>query len=111
MAYLTFFSNTAYLFSRLILLYDKEFNKGTIYIKDLEREFCSSRKLFTTLGLEESRSHVFDLFSDLAKNSEEEVAETLAETMKEYMIKTRADYGSGVTRPKIDDKDHFELKG
>ncbi|GJX56037.1 hypothetical protein Tco_0285934 [Tanacetum coccineum] len=27
------------------------------------------------------------------------------------MSKTRADYGSGVTRPKIDDKDHFELKG
>nr|GEW57626.1 hypothetical protein [Tanacetum cinerariifolium] len=27
------------------------------------------------------------------------------------MYKTRGDYGSGVTRPKIDDKDHFELKG
>ncbi|GJT54476.1 hypothetical protein Tco_0989530 [Tanacetum coccineum] len=35
----------------------------------------------------------------------------MAETMEEYMSKTRADYGSGVTRPKIDDKDHFELKG
>ncbi|GKF19780.1 hypothetical protein Tco_0068418, partial [Tanacetum coccineum] len=91
--------------------HDKEFNKGTIYTKDLERKFCSSRKLFMKLSLEESRSHVFDLFSDLAKNFEEEVAETMAETMKEYMIKTRADYGSGVTRPKIDDKDHFELKG
>nr|GEV50588.1 homeodomain-like protein [Tanacetum cinerariifolium] len=31
--------------------------------------------------------------------------------MKQYMSKTRADYGSGVTRPKIDDNDHFELKG
>nr|GEU52610.1 integrase, catalytic region, zinc finger, CCHC-type, peptidase aspartic, catalytic [Tanacetum cinerariifolium] len=30
--------------------------------------------------------------------------------MEEYMSKTRADYGSGVTRPKIDDNDHFELK-
>ncbi|GJZ73917.1 hypothetical protein Tco_0638063 [Tanacetum coccineum] len=25
--------------------------------------------------------------------------------------KTRADYGSGIARPKIDEKDHFELKG
>ncbi|GJZ49814.1 hypothetical protein Tco_0604004 [Tanacetum coccineum] len=27
------------------------------------------------------------------------------------MSKTRAGYGSGIARPKIDDKDHFELKG
>ncbi|GJZ97571.1 hypothetical protein Tco_0670024 [Tanacetum coccineum] len=27
------------------------------------------------------------------------------------MSKTQADYGSGIARPKIDDKDHFELKG
>ncbi|GJY43645.1 hypothetical protein Tco_0431858 [Tanacetum coccineum] len=31
--------------------------------------------------------------------------------MEQYMIKTRADYGSGVARPKIKDKDNFELKG
>ncbi|GJU38164.1 reverse transcriptase domain-containing protein [Tanacetum coccineum] len=43
--------------------------------------------------------------------SEEQVAETMAETMKQYMSKTRADYGSGVVRPKIEDKDNFELKG
>ncbi|GKD12554.1 hypothetical protein Tco_1196961 [Tanacetum coccineum] len=41
----------------------------------------------------------------------EEVEETMAETMKQYMSKTRADYGSGVARPKIEDKDNFELKG
>ncbi|GKC40597.1 putative reverse transcriptase domain-containing protein [Tanacetum coccineum] len=35
----------------------------------------------------------------------------MAETMEEYMRKIRADYGLSVTRPKIDDKDHFELKG
>ncbi|GKC06369.1 hypothetical protein Tco_0997979 [Tanacetum coccineum] len=35
----------------------------------------------------------------------------MAETMEEYMSKTRADYGSGITRPNIDDKDHFKLKG
>ncbi|GKF08687.1 putative reverse transcriptase domain-containing protein [Tanacetum coccineum] len=35
----------------------------------------------------------------------------MAETMKQYMSKTRTDYGSGVARPKIDNKDQFELKG
>ncbi|GKC49227.1 hypothetical protein Tco_1071972 [Tanacetum coccineum] len=34
----------------------------------------------------------------------------MAETM-EYMSKTQANYGSGVARPKIEDKDNFELKG
>ncbi|GJR70420.1 hypothetical protein Tco_0016485 [Tanacetum coccineum] len=43
--------------------------------------------------------------------SEEEVAEMMAETMEKYMSKTRADYGSRVARPKIEDKDNFELKG
>ncbi|GJT06592.1 hypothetical protein Tco_0841054 [Tanacetum coccineum] len=37
--------------------------------------------------------------------------EAMAETMEQYMSKTRADYGSGVARPKIKYKDHFELKG
>nr|GEW33959.1 hypothetical protein [Tanacetum cinerariifolium] len=31
--------------------------------------------------------------------------------MEQYMSTTRADYGSGITRPKIDDKDSFKLKG
>ncbi|GJU34011.1 hypothetical protein Tco_1182365 [Tanacetum coccineum] len=31
--------------------------------------------------------------------------------IKQYMSKTRADYGSGVARPKIEDNDNFELKG
>ncbi|GJU16249.1 hypothetical protein Tco_1144215 [Tanacetum coccineum] len=35
----------------------------------------------------------------------------MAKTMEQYMSKTRADYGSGIARPKIDDKDHFKLKG
>ncbi|GKD19394.1 mitochondrial proton/calcium exchanger protein-like protein isoform X1, partial [Tanacetum coccineum] len=79
--------------------------------KDPEREFRSSRKHFKTLSLDESRSPDFDLFSDQEEYSEEEVAETMAETMEKYMSKTRADYGSGVARPKIEDKDNFELKG
>ncbi|GJX94349.1 hypothetical protein Tco_0348935 [Tanacetum coccineum] len=35
----------------------------------------------------------------------------MAETMEQYMSKTRANYGSGIARPKIKDKDSFELKG
>ncbi|GJW65987.1 ribonuclease H-like domain-containing protein [Tanacetum coccineum] len=35
----------------------------------------------------------------------------MTETMKQYMIKTCGNYGSGVVRPKINDKTHFELKG
>ncbi|GJZ86592.1 hypothetical protein Tco_0658202 [Tanacetum coccineum] len=35
----------------------------------------------------------------------------MAETMEQYMSKTRTDYGSGVAIPKIDNKDQFELKG
>nr|GEW42156.1 hypothetical protein [Tanacetum cinerariifolium] len=78
--------------------------------KDLEREFRSSRKHFKTLSLDDSRSPDFGLFSDQEEYSEEEVAETMAETMEQYMRKTRADYGSGIARPKIKDKDSFELK-
>ncbi|GJZ46794.1 hypothetical protein Tco_0600626 [Tanacetum coccineum] len=79
--------------------------------KEPEREFRSSRKLLKTLSLDESRSPEFNLFSDLEEYSKEEVAETMAETMEQYMRKTRADYGSGIARPKIDDKDSLELKG
>ncbi|GJT91556.1 hypothetical protein Tco_1080401 [Tanacetum coccineum] len=79
--------------------------------KDPKREFRSSRKHFKTLSLDESRSHDFDLFSDEEEYSEEEVTKTMAETMERYMSKTRADYGLGVARPKIEDKDNFELKG
>ncbi|GJR87615.1 hypothetical protein Tco_0211626, partial [Tanacetum coccineum] len=41
----------------------------------------------------------------------EEEAEAMAETMEQYMSKTRMAYGSGVVRPKIEEKDSFELKG
>nr|GEU58148.1 hypothetical protein CTI12_AA085190 [Tanacetum cinerariifolium] len=87
----------------VLQLHDKEFNKGTIYdFKDPEQEFRSSRKLFKT---------PIDLFSDLKEYYEEEVAKTMTKTMEQYMSKTRADYGFGIARPKINDKDHFELKG
>ncbi|GJU79594.1 hypothetical protein Tco_1281959 [Tanacetum coccineum] len=76
-----------------------------------KQEFRSSRRLFNTLSLDKSRTPGLNLFSDLEDYSEEEVAETMAETMEQYMSKTRADYGSGVARLKIEEKDSFELKG
>nr|GEW04800.1 hypothetical protein [Tanacetum cinerariifolium] len=68
-------------------------------------------KLFKTLSLDESRSPLFDLLSDLEESSKEEVADIMSKTMEQYMSKTRAVYGSRVARPKVDDNDHFELKG
>nr|GEW92349.1 hypothetical protein [Tanacetum cinerariifolium] len=35
----------------------------------------------------------------------------MAKTMEQYMSKTRSDYGSGVSRPKIEENDNFKLKG
>ncbi|GJS88849.1 hypothetical protein Tco_0771485 [Tanacetum coccineum] len=67
-------------------------------------------RYFKTLSLDELRSPDINSFSD-QEYSEEEVAETMTETMEQYMSKTRADYGSGVARPKIEDKHNFELKG
>ncbi|GJV68592.1 DNA-directed DNA polymerase [Tanacetum coccineum] len=78
--------------------------------KDLERGFRSSRRHFKSLSFNRLRSPDFNLLSD-QENSEEEKEEAMGETMEQYMSKTRADYGSGVARPKIDDKSQFELKG
>nr|GEY14334.1 hypothetical protein [Tanacetum cinerariifolium] len=68
--------------------YPEKINTPKFYKK---REFCSSRKFYKTLSLDESRSPVLNLFSDREENSEEEITET----MEQYMSKTRADYGSG----------------
>ncbi|GJZ50638.1 hypothetical protein Tco_0604828 [Tanacetum coccineum] len=65
---------------------------------------------FKTLSLDELRSPDFNLLSD-QEYSEEEEEEAMAETMEQYLSKTRTDYGLGVARPKIDNKDQFELKG
>ncbi|GJU76737.1 hypothetical protein Tco_1273807 [Tanacetum coccineum] len=65
---------------------------------------------FKTLCLDELRSPDFNLLFD-QEYLEEEEAEAVAETMKQYMNKTRTNYESGVARPKIDNKDQFELKG
>ncbi|GKA24518.1 DNA-directed DNA polymerase, partial [Tanacetum coccineum] len=85
-------------------------NKLFTLYKEPEREFRSFRRHFKTLSLDELRSPDFNLLFD-QEYSEEELAKTMAETMEQYMSKTRADYGSGVARPKIKDRDNFELKG
>ncbi|GKB21177.1 hypothetical protein Tco_0855100, partial [Tanacetum coccineum] len=61
-------------------------------------------------SLDELRSPDFNLLSD-QEYSEEEVAESMVKTIERYMSKTQAKYGSEVARPKIKDKDNFELKG
>ncbi|GJY50375.1 hypothetical protein Tco_0441222 [Tanacetum coccineum] len=81
------------------------------HILIVNRRIGSGSKHFKTLSLDESRLLDFDLFSDLEEYSKEEVTETMAETMEQYMSKTRADYRSGVARPKIKENDNFKLKG
>ncbi|GJW78469.1 hypothetical protein Tco_0140151, partial [Tanacetum coccineum] len=79
--------------------------------KNPEKAFRSSRKLSKTRSLDYLSSSEFNFISDLEDQFEEEETEAMAETMEEYMTKTRDGYGSGIARPKIDDKAHFELKG
>ncbi|GKC48884.1 hypothetical protein Tco_1071629 [Tanacetum coccineum] len=58
------------------------------------------------------RANPTDCLSLVSEYSEEEEEEeAMAETMEQYMSKTRTDYRSGVARTKIDIKDQFELKG
>ncbi|GJW27917.1 hypothetical protein Tco_0044792 [Tanacetum coccineum] len=78
--------------------------------KEPEWEFRSSKRHFKTPSLDKLRSPNFNLLSD-QEYSEEEEAKALAETMEQYMSKTRTEYGSGVAYPKIEEKDSFELKG
>ncbi|GJW87155.1 hypothetical protein Tco_0162495 [Tanacetum coccineum] len=64
--------------------------------------------MFQTLSLDELRSPDFNLLSDEGYSDEEE-EEEMAETIEQYMSKTRTDYGSGVARLN-DNKDQFETK-
>nr|GEU84377.1 hypothetical protein [Tanacetum cinerariifolium] len=50
------------------------------------------------------------LIESCREQLEEEVRETIMKTMEQYMSKTRGDYGSGVTRPTINQDTHFKLK-
>ncbi|GKB36296.1 hypothetical protein Tco_0881238 [Tanacetum coccineum] len=71
-----------------------------------------AKRHLKTLSLNELRSSSFNLFFDQEySEEEEEIEEPMAETKEQYMSKSRADYGSGVARPKIKEKYSFELKG
>ncbi|GJU34027.1 hypothetical protein Tco_1182381 [Tanacetum coccineum] len=76
-----------------------------------EQKFCSRRRLFDTPSLVESNSPEFDHNFDILEQSKEEVREIMTETMEQYMSKTRENYGSGITRPTINQDTPFELKG
>ncbi|GJX73373.1 retrovirus-related pol polyprotein from transposon TNT 1-94, partial [Tanacetum coccineum] len=76
-----------------------------------EQKFRIRRRLFDTLSLVESNSLEFDHNFDIEEQLEEEVRETMTEIIEQYISKTRGDYGSGVTRPSINQDTHFELKG
>ncbi|GJZ00337.1 hypothetical protein Tco_0517766 [Tanacetum coccineum] len=84
-------------------------NKLFTPYEEPEREFRSSRRHFKSLSLDELRSPNLNLFSDQEYSKEKE-AKAIEVTMEQYMSKTRTDYGSGVARPKIEEKDSFELK-
>ncbi|GKB72491.1 hypothetical protein Tco_0933903, partial [Tanacetum coccineum] len=65
------------------VVHDKEFsNELFTPYKEPEQEFRSSRRHFKTLSLEELRSPDSNLFFD-QEYSEEEEAETMAETMEQ----------------------------
>ncbi|GKC00816.1 hypothetical protein Tco_0986952 [Tanacetum coccineum] len=78
--------------------------------ENTEQKFRLRKRLFDIPSLVESNSMGFDHIFDIEEQSEEEVRETMTETMEQYMRKTRGDYGSGVTRPTINQDTHFELK-
>ncbi|GJU42004.1 hypothetical protein Tco_1194961 [Tanacetum coccineum] len=69
-------------------------------------------KLFDNPSLVELNSPEFDQLSEIEGHIEkEEVIEIMGETMEQYMSKTQEDYGSGVTRPTINQDTPLELKG
>ncbi|GJR05655.1 putative ribonuclease H-like domain-containing protein [Tanacetum coccineum] len=76
-----------------------------------KQKFRSKRRLFDTPSLLESSLLEFDHSFDIKEQSEEGEIETMAETMEQYMSKTRENYGSGVVSPTINQDTPFELKG
>ncbi|GKD93169.1 hypothetical protein Tco_1373006, partial [Tanacetum coccineum] len=92
------------------VVHDKKFYQGTtLTFENPEYKFHSKRSLFDTPSLVESNSLEFDHNFDIEEQSGEEVRETMTETMEQYMSKTQENYGSGVTRPTINQDAPFEL--
>nr|GEU35261.1 hypothetical protein [Tanacetum cinerariifolium] len=80
-------------------------------LENLKQKYRSKRRLFDTPSLIETNLPEFDQIPDIEEQSEEKVRETMTKTIEQYMSKTRGDYGSGVTRPAINQDTQFELKG
>ncbi|GJS66451.1 retrovirus-related pol polyprotein from transposon TNT 1-94 [Tanacetum coccineum] len=76
-----------------------------------EQKFRSKRRLFDTPSLIESNSLEFDHIFEIKEQSEEREREIMTKTMEKYLSKPRENYGSGVTRPMINQDTPFELKG
>ncbi|GJT80148.1 retrovirus-related pol polyprotein from transposon TNT 1-94 [Tanacetum coccineum] len=90
----------------------KSISKEIQHVMKLEKEAWESvrpsKKRFKLLSLDESRSPDFDLFL-INKILGGRSYGNNGGIMEQYIKKTRAAYGSGVARPKIEDKDNFEL--
>ncbi|GJT08942.1 hypothetical protein Tco_0843404 [Tanacetum coccineum] len=80
-------------------------------LENLERVLRSRRKLFDNPSLVETSSPESEQLSEIEEHIEEEVTKTMAETMEQYISKTRENYGSGITRSTINQDTPFELKG
>ncbi|GKC83781.1 nucleobase-ascorbate transporter 12 [Tanacetum coccineum] len=81
-------------------------------LENPERVLRSRRKFFDNPSLIETNSLESDQLSEIEEHIEEaEVTEIMAETMEQYMSKTRENYGSGITRPTTNQDTPFELKG
>ncbi|GJU29947.1 hypothetical protein Tco_1173536 [Tanacetum coccineum] len=76
-----------------------------------EQLFRSSKKLTIALSVNHLNLSEFNTFLE-EKFEEEGTTETMTKpTIEEYMTITQEDCGSGIIRPKFDDKANFELKG
>ncbi|GJW88494.1 hypothetical protein Tco_0163834 [Tanacetum coccineum] len=115
-----------------ILSIDKQLMEvQVVFINDLLLQNISRRSFWTVLEVEYGASNPseygnhcqvhlcldgieispeFNLLS-YKEYSKEEEEEAMALTVEQYMSKTQTDFGSGVARPKINNKDQFELKG
>ncbi|GKB42984.1 hypothetical protein Tco_0887926 [Tanacetum coccineum] len=69
-----------------------------------DTEVHDKEKLSKTRSLDYLSSPEFNFIFDLEDQFEEDETKEMGETMDEYMCKTRGDYGSGIARPKIDNK-------
>nr|GEU73081.1 hypothetical protein [Tanacetum cinerariifolium] len=66
-------------------------------LENPEQNFRLKWRLFNTPSLIESNSPEFNQIFDIEEQSDEEVRETITETVEQYMSKTRGDYRSTET--------------